>query len=104
MLILKTAKSASKKQGSKKTWILACPLGKQLSLFACLGPLVTSCMAWLNSYKMTCLDPCPLGKWIKKLLALKENLQVPDDQMALFSSPDKATSLADWQIKFTNLN
>ena len=36
---------------------------------------------------MTFLDPCPLGKWIKKLLAPEENLLVPDGQMGLFSSP-----------------
>ena len=29
---------------------------------------------------MTCLDPCPLGKWIEKLLAPEENLLVPDNR------------------------
>ena len=32
---------------------------------------------------MTRLDPCPLGKWIWKLLALQENLLVPDNRIGL---------------------
>ena len=47
---------------------------------------------------MTFLDPCPLGKWIKKLLALEENLLVPDGQMGLFSSPAQAVNPPHPQI------
>ena len=38
---------------------------------------------------MTCLDPCPLGKWILTVtwIAQQENLLVPDDWKELFSSP-----------------
>ena len=40
----------------------ACPLGKQLSHFVCLGPL-----DFLLVLLMILLDSCPLGKWASKV-------------------------------------
>ena len=52
---LKQARLINKKaclQGSKKTWIQACPLRKQLSHFACQGSLLTHLSGW----------PLPIGQ------------------------------------------
>ena len=51
------------KQGLKKGWIPACPLGKQPSCFSCPGPLLAFLSSWFCS-RMTCLDSWPLVKWI----------------------------------------
>ena len=58
------------KQGSKKTAIPACPLGKQLSNFACPGPL---------------------GKH-QRYLAKQENVLVPDHRTGIFRALINSTT------------
>ena len=74
-------------QGSKKTWIPTCPWDKYLLKFACprqvlvcpFNDLVGGWLGWALAY------------WAnenEKELAWQENLLVPDNRLAIFSSPD----------------
>ena len=70
---------------TKKTWILACPLDKKLSKFACLG----SC--FLGNLK------------IEKLFAWQESLLVLYDWTSLFLSPESefAINIFSWLGEFS---
>ena len=57
-------------QGSKKTAIPACPLGKQLSNFACLGPLCKH----------------------QRYLAQQENVLVPDHRTGIIRALINSTT------------
>ena len=71
--------------GIEKTMNSSLFFGQAAVTFCLPGPLLARLSEWFT-YKMTCSDPCPLGKRIWKLLDQQQNLLVPDYQTEHLSS------------------
>ena len=90
MIVWPTKIRNKQNQGSKKTLNSSLSFG-QAALQHFARPEADFLLVFNNkwfSWKMTCLDPCWLGKWALCVTAQQENLVASDYRTGLFSSPE----------------